>query len=182
MLGGSTSPSSSSSSSSSIIKINPTSKLKVMGTIDMKSRGEVVWSVDDPSIDLSSLSLSPLSSTLDASTSTPHVVSLVIPGPSSLMSFLDASQSSSSSLTFVLTLSCHLDNGHSSSSSLTIKTNSAPSLCSLVVSPEIGVMLETEFLDVIIGLCGRRHPLLLSIRICLFQNHLILLVLVVIGY
>jgi hypothetical protein len=137
VVGGSTL---TSTSSTSIFVIDPSSKLKVIGTIDLKSRGVVVWSVDDPSLDLSSLSLSPVSSTLEPSSpSSPRVMSLVIPG-TSLIGF------GASSRKFVLTLSCFLNNGRSASAKITIKTNSPPSLCVLNVDPPSGAMLETMFL------------------------------------
>jgi hypothetical protein len=46
---------------------------------------------------------------------------------------------------FIFTLRCSLDNGHSSSSSLTITTNSPPFGGALEVTPSKGVMLNTTF-------------------------------------
>jgi hypothetical protein len=118
-------------------KMNPSSKLKIMGTVDMKSSGVVTWSVNDDSISsiLSSVSLSPLSRLLPSSVSgSPNVVSLVIVGNS-------LPQQS----TFIFTLSCFLDNGYSSSTSITITTNSPPFGGVLKVRPVVGVMLETMF-------------------------------------
>jgi hypothetical protein len=121
--------------SSEAIKFNPSTKLKVLGSVAIKSPGQALWSVDDPSIDLLSLSLSPLSLTLGPS-QTPHVFSLVVPGGS-------LSQSA-----FTLTLSCSLDNGRSSSLRVLIQPNSPPSSCSFVVDPPVGIMLQTSFLMV----------------------------------
>jgi hypothetical protein len=133
----------SSSAQGDVIKINPTSKLKVIGRVGMSDPGEVTWSVDDPSFDLKALSISPLSLLNNASSPSPLVVSLVIPG-TSLSSFLGPTQTTS--FNFVLTLTCNLNNGYSSSASVHLKTNTPPSLCVFAVSPEAGVMLETLFL------------------------------------
>ena len=46
---------------------------------------------------------------------------------------------------FTFTLSCSLDNGYSSSSSVTIITNSPPFGGLLEVDPVVGMMLETMF-------------------------------------
>jgi hypothetical protein len=116
-------------------KMNPSSKLKILGRVDMGSSGEVRWSVDDDSIVLSSVSLSPLSRSLPSSpANSPHVLSFVIVGNSL------PPQSS-----FKFTLSCSLVNGFSSSNSLTITTNSPPFGGTLEVLPVVGVMLETVF-------------------------------------
>jgi hypothetical protein len=119
------------------LKMNPSSKLKLMGSVDMKSSGVATWSVNDESISLilPSVSLSPLSRPLSSSASgSPNVMSLVIIGNS-------LPQQS----TFIFTLSCFLDNGYSSSTSVTITTNSPPLGGVLEVSPVVGVMLETMF-------------------------------------
>jgi Na+-transporting methylmalonyl-CoA/oxaloacetate decarboxylase gamma subunit len=122
------------------LKMNPSSTLKILSHIDMgmESTGEVQWSINDESIVLSSVALSPLTRILPPSSSTNstthHVFSLVIIGncfpPQS---------------TFVFTLSCTLGNGQSSSTSVAITTNSPPFGGSLDVSPVVGVMLETVF-------------------------------------
>jgi len=80
------------SSSGSIIKFNPSSKLKISGNIQIKSpfiSGKATWSINNPLIDLSLISLSPISSNLDYSffnTSSSvdivdigQIISLVIP-------------------------------------------------------------------------------------------------------
>jgi hypothetical protein len=116
-------------------KMNPSSKLKILGSVDMGSSGELQWSVNDDSIVLSSVSLSPLSRSLPSSPiNSPHVLSLVIVGNSL------PPQSS-----FVFTLSCSLTNGYSSSSNFIITTNSPPFGGVLEVNPVKGVMLETVF-------------------------------------
>jgi hypothetical protein len=117
-------------------KINPSSKLKILGKVDIGSSGVVQWSVNDNSIVLSSFSLSPLSLTLPSSpiNSSHHVVSLVI-----------ASRSLPQQSSFLFTLSCSLVNGYTSSSSVVITTNSPPFGGVLEVNPVAGVMLQTFF-------------------------------------
>jgi hypothetical protein len=130
-------------------KMNPSSKLKLLGRVDMASRGEVRWSVNDDSIVLSSGSLSPLTQSLPSSpTNSPHVLSLVIVGNSL------PRQSS-----FTFTLSCVLSNGHSSSNRVTISTNSPPFGGALEVSPARGVMLQTWFSMIGLGWVDEDLPL-----------------------
>jgi hypothetical protein len=114
--------------------MNPSSKLKVLWRVDTGSIGEVQLSVNDDSVMLPSVSLSPLFRALPNSSSSLQVSSLVIVGNSL------PSQSS-----FLFTLSCSLVNGHSSLSSVIIRTNSPPFGGALQVNPVEGVMLETEF-------------------------------------
>jgi hypothetical protein len=117
-------------------KMNPSAKLKIVASVDMASSGVLTWSVNDPNIPLSTVSLSPLYQTLPSSAHlVPNVLSLVIAG-----------NTLSEASTFVFTLSCALDNGYSSSSSISISTNSPPFGGSLKVSPVSGgVMFETLF-------------------------------------
>jgi hypothetical protein len=116
-------------------KMNPSSKLKILGRVDMGSSGQIQWSVNDDSIELPFVSLSPISrSLLSSSTNSPHVLSLVLIGNSL------PSQSS-----FIFTLSCSLVNGYSVSNSVTISTNSPPFGGVLEVSPVKGMMLQTLF-------------------------------------
>jgi hypothetical protein len=116
-------------------RINPSSKLKILATVNMISRGDLTWSLSDESIHLSSVSLSPISRTLPPSPSnSSHVLSLVLVGNSL------PPQSS-----FIVTLRCSLANGYFSSSSVTITTNSPPFGGALEVSPVKGVMLQTLF-------------------------------------
>jgi hypothetical protein len=115
--------------------MNPSSKLKILGSVDMKSSGKAEWTVNDPTISLARLSLSPVSRILSSSILSANVLSLVIAGN------ILPEQSS-----FIFTLSCSLDNGYSSSSSIVIRTNSPPFGGSLMVDPTVGgVMLETVF-------------------------------------
>lgn len=115
-------------------KMNPSSKLKLVGGVDMKSSGLLVWSINDKSVDLSSISLSPITTVLPASGVSQNLLNLVLVG-----------NSLSGGTNFVFTLSCTLENGYSSSSSVTIATNSPPLGGTLLVIPSDGVMFETIF-------------------------------------
>jgi hypothetical protein len=128
---------------------NPSSKLKVLGRVEMESSGEVRWSVNDDSVVFTPMSLSPLSRTLPSSSlSSPHVFSLVIVGNTL------TSQSS-----FIFTLSCLLVNGYSSTSNFIITTNSPPFGGVLEVIPDVGVMLETIFSMLSLGWMDEDLPL-----------------------
>jgi hypothetical protein len=130
-------------SSSETVKINPSSKLKVVGTVDLESPGEVFWNVSDPSIDLS-LAQSPLSLSLTVGPSSSHVLSFVMPGNSLVDPLTDVS---GLPFSFVLSLTFKSGvDGRVSSTSVTIKTNSPPSMCGFAVSPRVGAILETTFL------------------------------------
>jgi hypothetical protein len=129
-------------------RINPSSKLKIIATIEMSSRGVVQWSVDDPSVALSAVAISPLTRILSPSLTSPNVFSLVIP------SNILPEQS-----TFIFSLSCVLDNGHSSSSRVIITTNSPPFGGALEIKPSTGVMLETIFVMVSTGWIDEDLPL-----------------------
>jgi hypothetical protein len=118
------------------LKMNPSSKLKILGTIDMTSPGELSWSLDDESIPLSVVSLSPISRSLPAQIgNSPQVMSLALVGNCLPQSSI-----------FTFTLTCSLTNGYSFSSSVRITTNSAPFGGVLEVKPDSGVMLDTRFL------------------------------------
>jgi hypothetical protein len=104
-------------------KYHPSLQLKIiiMGSVEMKSSGGVTWSVNDESLSspqCDHLSLSPLSRTFPSSLSgLPNVISLVIVGHS-------LPQQS----TFIFTLSCLLEDGYSSSTSVStsMTTHSPP--------------------------------------------------------
>jgi hypothetical protein len=125
--------------SSEAVKINPSSKLKAIGTVDLRSSGEVYWSLSDPSIDLS-LMQSPLSRILSPSS---HMLSFVMPE-----NFLADALAAVSGSPFAFTLSLNFKSGDGrvSSTSISIKINSPPSLCQFEVSPRVGVILKTTFL------------------------------------
>jgi hypothetical protein len=130
-------------------KINPSSKLKILASVSMVSSGNLSWTVNDDSIDLSVASLSPIFRSLPSSLSnSPYVLSLVVAGNS-------LPQQSS----FTFTLTCSLVNGYSSSSSVTIATNSPPFGGVLEVNPPQGVMLETLFSMFALGWVDEDLPL-----------------------
>lgn len=130
-------------------KMNPSSKLKILGRVDMASSGKMKWTVNDASINLASVSLSPVTESLPSSPmNSPHVLSLVLVGNSL------PPQSS-----FIFTLSCTLVNGYSSSSSVIITTNSPPFGGMLEVSPAEGIMLQTLFSMIGLGWIDEDLPL-----------------------
>jgi hypothetical protein len=113
-------------------KMNPSSKLKILGSAEMQTQGRLLWSVDDPSVELSRVSLSPISQ-------------LLFPGSGNVFNLAVSANSLPAQSTFIFTLSCSLVNGASSSSSVTITTNSPPYGGSLEVVPTHGVVLSTTF-------------------------------------
>jgi hypothetical protein len=133
------------------LHLNPSSKLKLLGRVEMVSSGEVHWSVNDDSIVLSSISSSASSRLLPPSTTnSPDLLSLVIVGK-----YLESAHES----TLVFTLSSSLDSGYSSSSSVAIAINSPPFGGRLEVNPVQGVMLETMFLMIGLGWVDGDLPL-----------------------
>jgi hypothetical protein len=115
-------------------KMNPSSKLKILASVDLPSSGELSWSINDASTQLSAVALSPISRTLPASPpGFPHSVSLVVAGNS----FREQS-----SLTFTLT--CSVLTGRFFRSTVVVM-NSPPFGGTLEVRPQVGVMLETQF-------------------------------------
>jgi hypothetical protein len=139
--------------SSSGSKINPSSKLKILGRVAMPSQGELLWSVNDPSIQLSTASLSPISLALPSSATTHSVDSV------NVLSLVLVGNSLPAQSSFLFTLKCSLDNGFSSSSSVTISTNSPPFAGVLEVSPSEGVMLNTTFWMFASDWCDEDLPL-----------------------
>jgi hypothetical protein len=130
--------SSSPSSSGGVVKINPSSKLKVVGTVHTRSGGQVAWSVDNPLISMSS-SQSPSSVSVSGylSSQTKAINFILLPAALQIQD----------GLSFVLTLSYMLlVDGRSVSSSVTIVSNLPPGSCLLSISPVSGEMLQTEFL------------------------------------
>ena len=123
-------------------RINPSEKLKLYASIGVrKSSGSAIWSVDDPRLVLSTLSLAPLqksisypSSSVDSDEVIYFTHVLVFP-PSSL--------NEDSSYTFTLT--CSLESGFVSTSSIVITTNSPPLPGSFSIDPPDGTMFSTKF-------------------------------------
>lgn len=126
------------------IRINPSEKLKILGTLETNSSVTAQWSVDDNSVDLYSIALSAVSQTFSISTKSDSnsfngkatfLFSLVLPA-------FTLSEDS----TFTFSLQCVDASGYSSTAALAIFTNSPPSMGSYDVSPSSGVKLLTDFL------------------------------------
>jgi hypothetical protein len=116
------------------IKINPSQKLKLSGQITSKASGVAVWTIDDPTVSLSSKALTEVTKVLSSSTATSSM-NLILPAGT-------LPQQS----TFTFTLSATLSTGFSSSSSIIIMTNSPPNPGMFEVSPDQGgLMVETKF-------------------------------------
>lgn len=116
-------------------RINPSSKLKLLASVDMKSQGEATWLVDDPTLSLSNIALSSVATTLIASRpGTPHILSLVINGDS---------LREQSSYTFQLRIA--YANNMTITNSILIQTNSPPVPGQFQIFPIVGVPLETSF-------------------------------------
>ena len=119
-------------------RINPSQKLKIVGTMEFVSPGTATWSLDDTSIDLEQVSSSVTSRILSVpgggNVQTFVTMSLVIP-PNVL-----PEQS-----TFNFVLNVVLDSGFANSATIVIVTNSPPLPGLFIVSPSNGTMLQTEF-------------------------------------
>ena len=124
--------------SESGLRINPTEKLKLLATIETAFPTSAQWSINDPSIILSEMSLSEIKKDIGITGLTSprtFVLSLVLP-PASL-----PQQS-----TFNFYMTCTSTTGHSASAAITISTNAPPLPGVYTVMPETGgVMLTTEF-------------------------------------
>jgi hypothetical protein len=117
------------------IRINPSSKLKLVATIDLKSEGIVTWSLSDSSISLSDSALSSLTRSLPASLpGSPHVISLVLSG--------DALPEQSM---FVFQLQVQYGQNLTTSNSIEIQTNSPPVSGSFLIDPPKGITLQVTF-------------------------------------
>jgi len=117
--------------------MNPTTKLALIGTIDVPADGVAVWQVDDSSVDLTAASLSPVSKSLilaNGSTVTRLTVSLVLKSDS----LLEGS-------TYLFTLMVSLRTGHNSSSAVVVTTNTPPLPGGFSVTPTSGTELNTTF-------------------------------------
>ena len=121
--------------SQSSTRVNPTHKLVLVGALQVSASADVQWSVDDSTIDLTTIAVSPIRKSIPYAVGGQysHFVSLVLP-PHSLPA--------SSSFTFNLQCSTALG---IASSSISITTNDPPKSGSYVVTPTSGTMLSTVF-------------------------------------
>ena len=118
--------------------MNPTTKLALLGTIDVPAGGVATWSVDDASVDLGVASLSPVEKTLtlaDGASVSRLTVSLVV-----------ASNSLQEGSSYLFTLKVSLNTGHTSSSAIVVKTTSPPLPGGFSVTPSTGVEMNTSFM------------------------------------
>lgn len=121
------------------VRVNPTDKFILTGSVTVSSTANVLWSIDDPLISLDQFSLSPVSLEFPTlpllMTHRTFIVSLVLPA-----SFL----SGQSMYTF--SLECNESSGYSTIESISVSTNSPPQPGTLVSIPENGTTLVTAFL------------------------------------
>ena len=117
-------------------RINPSQKLKLLANVQLSSAGSATWSIDDPEVQLSALSLSSIQRELAAPQASLQGVSLslVLP-PHSLPQ--------ESSLVFKLSVTTLT--GHAATAAISISTNSPPLSGEYSVSPPSGVMMSTRF-------------------------------------
>ena len=118
--------------------MNPSTKLALIGTIDIPAGGVATWLVDDSAVDLSVASLSPVEKSLtlaDGASVSRVTVSLVL-----------ASNSLLEGSTYLFTLKVALSTGYSSSSAIVVKTNSPPLPGGFSVTPSTGVEMNTSFI------------------------------------
>ena len=104
-------------------------KFSLVGTLSLVYGCEASWAVNDPTIDLKAMALTPLSARYQASSNNVYQMILLIAANA---------LPQSASLTF--TLACGL-----AKTSIAIKTNGAPQPGVLLVDPLIGVAIETLF-------------------------------------
>ena len=120
---------------SSSFKMNPTQKFQISGYVASELRGDAVWSVDSSAVDLSTLSLTPVSRHFaTAAAANPVKLNLALP-PGSLLS--------DSKFTFKLTY--RVSPNVETSASVVIVTNGPPSIGIVNADPISGTMLSTLF-------------------------------------
>lgn len=120
--------------------MNTYNKMKLYSLVDFASssgNGTIVWSIDDSSINLDSVSITPVTTSI--------YDSLFIFSNTLRFDMAMAASTFLSSSTYTLTLSCVLISGESTSNSITVTTNSAPVMGKFFVEPVIGVEIETTF-------------------------------------
>jgi hypothetical protein len=110
---------------------NPGEKLKLFASIESALSGHAVWEVDDTTIDLASISLTPVQFSYPATLSSANLI--IIAG----------SLPAASRLSFTLTSTNMF--GDSSQSAVTVVTNAAPAPGIFEVSPQRGLELTEEF-------------------------------------
>lgn len=115
---------------------NPSSKLKLLATVDFAYSGNVTWNVDDASVNLATTSLSPVAFDITTSPNLAKRISasLVLP-PNTLHA----------GSAYLFQIQCRLRNGFFSSATLEIITNSPPQPGVFLVSPPSGEAFFHKF-------------------------------------
>lgn len=122
--------------SESGIRINPSQKLKLLAQVEVSSSATATWSVDDPSIALSAISLSDVQQTFPVlvPSTQRYAMSLVLP-----------QDTLPQQGTFLFQLSIITTTGHTATAAISISTNSPPLPGEYSVSPLTGMMATTKF-------------------------------------
>jgi hypothetical protein len=120
-------------SNSSTGKINPGSRLLLVGSVDLSaaSSGTSVWTVDNGAVNLDALSMVPVSQSI-TTTVTP---ALLLLAPNSLPAGTE----------FTFSLTAVLASGELSTATITIVTNAPPTPGSVLVSPRSGIAMTVTF-------------------------------------
>jgi hypothetical protein len=107
--------------------VNPADRISISASIRTKSSTVILWSVDDQTINLASVALTPVSQAVGVGN---YIFNLVIPG--------GALHGKSTPYSFSLSAGLAV-------STISFVVNSPPQLGSLSVNPEIGTALNTKF-------------------------------------
>eukprot|EP00602_Paraphysomonas_sp_CaronLab_P009942 CAMPEP_0185035854 /NCGR_PEP_ID=MMETSP1103-20130426/27905_1 /TAXON_ID=36769 /ORGANISM="Paraphysomonas bandaiensis, Strain Caron Lab Isolate" /LENGTH=2281 /DNA_ID=CAMNT_0027573125 /DNA_START=277 /DNA_END=7122 /DNA_ORIENTATION=- len=124
-------------SSASGTRVNPSSKLVLQGTVEYPNAGSSVWSVDDTSLALSSVALSPITKVIPSPGAPTGRIQVSLVLPKNILA-------EQSTYTFSLTVS--MSTGHVSTAKFEISTNSPPLVGEFNVDPLNGTEFSTEFL------------------------------------
>jgi hypothetical protein len=116
-------------------RVNPSSKIKLVADIKVASNSHIVWTIDDSSVDLNALSLSPVSRALVTDQPQTFIASLVLPG----FSLFEGS-------VFTFSLHCFEPDGYVAKEAISIVINSPPLSGDFFIAPSEGVTIETSFL------------------------------------
>ena len=119
-----------------IESVNPSDKVKLSATVVVKQDAVAVWSIDDPSIDLTSQALTPVTVPLAALQESQFVITLAL---------LPDSLHQRSVYSFTLLVST-VSGGLSSKASVIVSTNGPPLPGSFAVNPSSGLAITQSFL------------------------------------
>ena len=125
-------------------RINPTDKVRLVGIVEFHMQGNATWIVDESSLDLTVVALTPLSFAL-----TPSSAAEVASKPAVSLASLNlvlAEHALTERMTYTFTLVCTLDNGVTTQSAITLTTNGPPLIGQFAVQPSWGTALKTKFM------------------------------------